>query len=239
MFRLTLVRRLALVAVVALIQVGGTLFAQQADFGESPLLGNEIPTGHVCDCCTGGNPFGCDCQACEDLVCTADPFCCTELWDSLCDAAAATLCSCCTDSCDSDGDDDDDGIPNGQDNCPDTPNSDQSDFDGDGVGDACDNCPDDPQNDVDGDGVCGAVDNCPDTPNSDQSDVDGDGVGDACDNCPDDDNPAQTDTDGDGVGDVCDDTPVPSVSEWGLISMALLLLMTATAILLWRRRSTA
>ena len=41
-----------------------------------------------------------------------------------------------------DGEDtDEDGIPDTEDNCPDTYNAGQEDDDGDGVGDACDNCP--------------------------------------------------------------------------------------------------
>ncbi|MBU1429402.1 hypothetical protein KKF91_02460 [Myxococcota bacterium] len=56
---------------------------------------------------------------------------------------------------------DQDGICQGDDNCPHVPNPDQADSDGDFVGDACDNCPTDS--------------------NPDQSDLDGDGLGDACD----------------------------------------------------------
>jgi MYXO-CTERM domain-containing protein len=70
---------------------------------------------------------------------------------------------------------DQDGICQGDDNCPALPNPDQADGDGDRVGDACDNCPNDP--------------------NADQVDTDADGLGDACDalNCVD-----------DGQADFCD-----------------------------------
>lgn len=117
---------------------------------------------------------------------------------------------------------DGDGIPNGQDNCPVNPNSDQKDSDEDGLGDVCDACPNDPDNDSDGDGVCGDVDNCPNTPNPGQEDTDGDGIGDACesttdadgdgvpdgtDNCPNTPNTDQKDTDNDGLGDACDTCP--------------------------------
>lgn len=73
-----------------------------------------------------------------------------------------------------DPDTDDDGVPNGADNCPDVPNPDQADSDGDGLGDACD----DP--DADDDGILDVDDNCPNVPNSDQADSDGDGTGDVC-----------------------------------------------------------
>ena len=122
-----------------------------------------------------------------------------------------------------DPDTDDDGIPDEEDNCPETPNPDQADADGDGFGDVCDICPFDADNDADEDGVCGDVDNC-DIPNPDQADADGDGFGDVCDicpfdadndidqdgvcgdidNCPDDPNEDQSDLDKDGLGDVCD-----------------------------------
>jgi len=49
---------------------------------------------------------------------------------------------------------DGDGIPNGDDNCPDVSNEPQDDQDGDGVGDACDD-------DIDGDGVGNVDDDCP------------------------------------------------------------------------------
>ncbi len=60
---------------------------------------------------------------------------------------------------------DNDGVPDRLDNCPDTPNPDQTNNDADEFGDACDNCPG--------------------TYNPDQADEDHDGIGDLCDpmNC--------------------------------------------------------
>jgi len=113
-----------------------------------------------------------------------------------------------------DRDRDRDGVPDGEDNCPEISNPDQADSDGDGSGDRCDG-----DRDSDGDGIPDRSDNCPATSNPNQSDTDGDGRGDACDddsdgdgvsdgedNCPLTPNPEQRDGDGDGRGDACDDS---------------------------------
>jgi uncharacterized repeat protein (TIGR01451 family) len=102
---------------------------------------------------------------------------------------------------------DGDGIPDSVDNCPNTPNADQTDTDGDGVGNACDNCVNTAnpnQADADEDGVGDLCDNCPNTSNPDQVDLDMDGLGDVCDNCPTVSNPGQQDLNMNGIGDVCE-----------------------------------
>jgi cyclophilin family peptidyl-prolyl cis-trans isomerase len=105
-------------------------------------------------------------------------------------------------------DHDADGVVNGDDNCPDTPNAQQIDTDGDGTGDVCDD-------DIDGDGVNNEEDAFPND-NNETADYDGDGTGDNVD--ADDDNDGMndtsdafpydqnetTDTDGDGIGDNSD-----------------------------------
>lgn len=69
-------------------------------------------------------------------------------------------------------------------------------------------------NDTDGDGVCDAEDPCPlDNPN----DMDGDGVCDSDDICP-------------GCDDV-EPCPIPTVSAWGLVAMALLVLTASTLLI--------
>jgi bacillopeptidase F len=112
------------------------------------------------------------------------------------------------------------------------------DADGDAIDGACDNCPDDynpGQEDLDGDGTGDLCDNCPEEYNPGQEDVDGDGVGDLCDNCPDVYNPEQEDSDNDGYGDACDPEDIPTLSEWGMIIMALLLLASGTVAVVRRR----
>jgi hypothetical protein len=114
-------------------------------------------------------------------------------------------------------DTDNDTIPNQQDNCKCTPNTNQSDVDGDGLGDVCDNCvavSNPNQLDSDLDGVGDSCDNCILTPNFNQLDIDNDKVGDVCDNCRNVSNFNQTDTDFDGLGNVCDNCiTVPNIDQ--------------------------
>lgn len=118
----------------------------------------------------------------------------------------------CTDKEQWGEDGDNDGIVDGDDNCPSIANGDQANGDTDGLGDTCDNCVDNANpdqmntdgdnygnvcdNDDDNDGVNDNPDNCPLVANADQADTDEDTEGDACEN----------DIDGDGVLDECTDT---------------------------------
>ena len=84
------------------------------------------------------------------------------------------------DACDTLLDNDNDGLANSADNCPNThgvggfPNAgddDQTDSDGDGIGDLCDDAT---IVDTDGDGHADTADNCPAIANSNQKNSDGD-----------------------------------------------------------------
>ena len=134
----------------------------------------------------------------------------------------------CGDLCPLDPDTDGDGFDDCVDNCPGVPNPGQEDGDGDTVGDVCDNCPavsNPGQADADSDGYGDACDNCPDDPDKVEPGICGCGVADA------------GDSDDDGVLDCVDVCPgaddaiigpcpgaIPTVSEWGLVALALLLL---------------
>ncbi|MCA9820276.1 MAG: thrombospondin type 3 repeat-containing protein, partial [Nitrosarchaeum sp.] len=81
---------------------------------------------------------------------------------------------------------DKDGMPDGMDNCPENPNSDQADFDLDKIGDVCDE-------DDDNDGVIDSIDQF-DNEATEWNDYDLDSIGDNKD----------TDDDNDGVIDSID-----------------------------------
>lgn len=72
----------------------------------------------------------CEAMDCDDPNPHASDQACTRVFDKIQSELGDTPFPTCQDS-------DDDGIPNGGDNCPNNYNQDQLDSDGDGVGDAC------------------------------------------------------------------------------------------------------
>ena len=147
-------------------------------------------------------------------------------------------CGCGIPDVDPDGD----GVATCVDNCADAPNPDQLDSDEDGAGDACDPCPLDPEDDADGDNVCAPLDGCPYDPQKvepgqcgcgeSDHDSDGDTVADCIDVCPGLDD--TIDGNGDGTPDCIQ--VIPTVSEWGLAVLTLVLL-TAGKIFFGRGRA--
>lgn len=205
--------------------MGGT--CSDGQFAECSLAGGEY-AGHgtVCAGSTDGDTV--------DDLCDNCPSAANESQSDCNDDGQGDACDPEPDDQDTDGD----GVCNGADVCPfDNPD----DSDGDGVCDSDDGCPNDPNKiapgacgcgvpdtDSDGDGTANCIDGCPGDPNKVAPGACGCGT-------PDDDN------DGDGVAD-CDDVcpgvsdaefgpecvgAIPTVSEWGLVVLALLLLTAA------------
>ncbi len=126
-----------------------------------------------------------------------------------------------------DSDCDGDGTFQPLDNCPESANGGQLDSDLDLVGDDCDGCPLDPDKIVEGICGCGLAD---------VGDDDGDEWLNCVDQCPGEDD--SVDVNGNGVAD-CLEPAIPTVSEWGVILMTLLLVVAGMVVLSQRRRPSA
>jgi hypothetical protein len=172
--------------------------------GEDNDCDDHVDEDGVCDIgmC---EPLDCDDQdpctedACVEGECvnTPNPACCIPVVESCngldddCDGLTdesfpdfdGDLAANCVDK-----DDDDDGVPDVEDNCPLDTFIDRVDNDGDGMGDSCD--PDD-----DNDGIPDEYDNCQFVANTSQVNLDNDPLGDACD--------WDMDADGDANEDDC------------------------------------
>lgn len=157
----------------------------------------SVPNADQVD--TDGDGAG---DVCDD--CPVDPF-----------KTDPGICGCGQADTDSDGD----AVANCVDGCPTDHaktmpeqcgcHAPETDSDGDGVADCVDGCPNDPQ--TVSPGVCGCG-------QSEVGDSDGDGILDCVDICP--------GVDDAVFGPACDGA-IPTVSQWGLISLALLLLTAA------------
>ncbi|MDP3937876.1 MAG: DNRLRE domain-containing protein [Deltaproteobacteria bacterium] len=141
---------------------------ENPDASTRPLLTVTYETGSDYPCEDAGLRGGalglcrayCYAADCDGDETRASQKACTKLAWNFEKVSGGLPLPCRTVGSDGDGD----GVEDGADNCPMTPNTDQEESDGDGPGDACDNCPE--------------------ISNSDQEDTGGEaGVGDACD-CP-------------------------------------------------------
>ena len=194
--------------------------------GAECFVENEHGSCPGAELCLGGTPV-CDAPAPEPESCDGvDNNCNDEVDEGYPDTDGDGTADCM------ETDKDNDGVVDGEDNCPFVFNPEQEDFDLDGDGDQCD--PDDDGDKVADEEDCapyddsvypeaeescdGADNNCnqqidegfPDTDEDGiadcvDTDKDGDGIPNSLDNCPDLFNPPQADLDGDGKGNDCDE----------------------------------
>ena len=153
-----------------------------------PIDAASVPGG-FCFLSCQSNAACNDENECTDDTCNAGQ-CVHECTATLPSDPCCTNPACVADSvCVNPSDTDQDGIPNSEDNCPDTYNLPQTNSDNDSYGNACDNCYA--------------------TDNEDQADADSNGVGDACEDIecgdvwPPETSPGAMDC-GDGVVDIYD-----------------------------------
>ncbi|MFQ5413378.1 MAG: IPTL-CTERM sorting domain-containing protein [Phycisphaerae bacterium] len=66
---------------------------------DNPCGGALCPPGAVGDCCTGLAAPGCGNTACCDCVCSFDTFCCNNTWDTICAGEACSACAAVCDCC--------------------------------------------------------------------------------------------------------------------------------------------
>jgi hypothetical protein len=90
---------------ISCTSVAALAFAGAALAGSNPACPNPAQ-----DCLVGGGAPGCSDEACCNLVCDLDPFCCNTVWDGLCASGALANCAfspvcneCCPADLNSDG----------------------------------------------------------------------------------------------------------------------------------------
>ena len=158
-----------------------TLIPAEEITEESPLLDLEEPPGEIPQDTAEEPEENTPEPICGDGTISNGEECDPGSSETLCPGCFECInCECIKTFTDADHD----CIPDESDNCLNLYNPGQSDQDEDGLGDECDPCPNDPEDDEDEDGVCGDEDNCPETPNPKQEDHDLDGKGDECDSTP-------------------------------------------------------
>ncbi len=67
--------------------------------GVAAAFGGAVMGGSDNDCCDNSVFPGCNDAACEALICSQDPLCCSESWDALCRDAAIAQCAVCGSCC--------------------------------------------------------------------------------------------------------------------------------------------